>query len=93
VVTAVVAHRERSDGSEVVVQEPQRHEEAMASWNAPIQASDDQRAAARPRLLAWLHDRTPRLADKKRTESAVEIVQQLDQEGDVPQANSACENG
>jgi hypothetical protein len=43
--------------------------------------------AARTRLLELLHHRTHRLAYKKRTDIAVEIVQQLEQEGHFPQAN------
>jgi hypothetical protein len=49
--------------------------------------------AARTRLLALVHHRTHRLASKKRTDIAVEIVQQLEQEGHVPQANYACDKG
>jgi len=93
VVTAVVTNREFIDGIEVVVQAPKRHEEEIASLNATIQASYDQMEAARTRLLALLHHRTHRLAYKKRTDIAVEIVQQLEQEGHFPQANYAFDNG
>lgn len=93
VVTAVVANRACIDGIEVVVQEPKRHEEEMAYLNATIQASYDQMEAARTRLLALLHHRTHWLAYKKRTDIAVEIVQQLEQEGHFPQANYAFDNG
>src|SRR5919199_1280689 len=93
VVTAVVANRELIDGIEVVVQEPQRHEEEMAYLNATIQTSYDHMAAARTRLLELLHHRTHRLAYKKRTEMAVEVVQQLEQEGHFPQAHYAFDNG
>jgi len=34
-----------------------------------------------------------RLTDKKRTEIAVEIVQQREQEGHFPQAAYACDHG
>jgi len=93
VVTAVVANRELIDGIEVVVQEPQKHEEEMAYLNATIQASYDQMEAARTRLLELLHHRTHRLAYKKRTAMAVEIVQQLEQEGHFPQAHYAFDTG
>jgi hypothetical protein len=93
VVTAVVANSELIDGIEVVVQEPQRYEEEMSYLNATIQASYDQMEAARTHLLELLHHRTHRLAYKKRTEIAVEIVQQLEQEGHFPQANYAFDNG
>jgi hypothetical protein len=49
--------------------------------------SYDQMEAARTRLLELSHHRTHRLAYKKRTDIAVEIVQQLEQEGHFPQAN------
>src|SRR5262245_20212992 len=49
--------------------------------------------AARTRLLELLHQRTHRLAYKKRTDMAVEIVQQLEHEGHVPQANYAFDTG
>ena len=93
VVTAVVTNRELIDGIEVVVQEPKRHEEELAYLNATIQATYDQMEAARTRLLELLHHRTHRLAYKKRTDIAVEIVQQLEQEGHFPQANYAFDNG
>jgi hypothetical protein len=93
VVTAVVANRELIDGIEVVVQEPKRYEEEVAYLNATIQASYDQMEAARTRLLELLHHRTHRLAYKRRTEIAVEIVQQLEQEGHFPQANYAFDTG
>jgi hypothetical protein len=50
-------------------------------------------AAARERLLELLHHQTHRLAYKKRTEIAMEIVQQLEQEGHFPQANYAFDHG
>ena len=93
VVTAVVANRELLDGIEVVVQEPKRHEEERAYLNATIPAGYDQMEAARTRLLALLHHLTHRLAYKKRTDSAVEMVQQLEQEGHFPQAKYAFDTG
>jgi len=50
-------------------------------------------AAARERLVELLQPQTHRLTDKKRTEIAVEIVQQLEQEGHFPQAAYACDHG
>jgi hypothetical protein len=87
VVTAVVANRGRLDGIEVVVQQPDRHEEEMASWQATGHARYTQLEAARGRLVELCHHLLPRLGYKKRTESALEMVQQLEQEGHFPQAH------
>jgi hypothetical protein len=93
VLTAVVAHRELRDGLEVVVQEPQRYEEALAYLKATLQAGYDQMEAARTRLWALWHQWPHRLAYKKRTEIAVESVQQRDHERHGPPANSAFDTG
>jgi hypothetical protein len=93
VVTAVIANRVRIDGVEVVVQPPDQSAEEIAYLQETVRASYEQMAAARERLLEWLHHRTHRLAYKKRTEMALEIVQQLDQEGHFPQAPYAFDNG
>jgi hypothetical protein len=93
VVTAVVANRGRLDGIEVVVQQPDRHEEEMAYLQETVQASYAQMEAARGRLLELLHHLMHRLGYKKRTEIALEIVQQFEQEGHFPQAHYAFDNG
>ena len=93
VVTAVVANRGRLDGIEVVVQQPDRHEEEMAYLQETGQASYAQMEAAHGRLLELLHHLMHRLGYKKRTEIALEIVQQLEQEGHFPQAHYAFDNG
>jgi hypothetical protein len=93
VVTAVIANRRRIDGVEVVVQPPDQSGEEMAYLQETGRDSYAQMAAARERLLELLHHRAHRLAYKKRTEMAVEIVQQLEQEGHFPQAPYAFDNG
>ena len=93
VVTAVIANRTRIDGVEVVVQPPDQSGEEMAYLQETVRDSYTQMAAARERLLELLHHRAHRLAYKKRTEMAVEIVQQLEQEGHFPQAPYAFDNG
>jgi hypothetical protein len=93
VVTAVVANRDRLDGIEVVVQQPDRHAEEMAYLQETVQASHTQMEAARGRLLELLHHLMHRLGYKKRTEVALEMVRQLEQEGYFPQANYAFDNG
>jgi hypothetical protein len=93
VVTAVVANRGRLDGIEVVVQQPDRHEAEMAYLQETGQACYPQLETARGRLLERLHYRMHRLEYKKRTESAREIVTQLEREGHFPQAHYAVDNG
>ena len=93
VVTAVIANRTRIDGVEVVVQPPDQSGEEMAYLQETVRDSYTQMAAARERLLELLHHRAHRLAYKKRTEMAVEIVQQLEQEGHFPQAPYAFDKG
>jgi hypothetical protein len=93
VVTAVVANRGRLDGIEVVVPQPDRHEAEMAYLQETGQARYTQLEPARGRLLELLHYRMHRLEYKKRTEMAREIVTQLEQEGHVPQAHYAFDNG
>jgi hypothetical protein len=48
---------------------------------------------ARTRLLEFLHHVEHKLADKKRTEIVVEIVKQLEEEGNFPHADSAFDHG
>jgi hypothetical protein len=93
VVTAVLANREFIDGVEVIVQQPHRHEEEMAYLKETVRASYDQMEAVQGRLLELLHHLLHRRSYKKRTEIALEIVQQLEQEGHFPQANYAFDNG
>ena len=93
VVTAVVANRSRLDGIEVVVQQPDRYEEEIAYLQETVQASYTQMEGARGRLLELVHHLMPRLGYKKRTEIALELVKQLEQEGHFPQAHYAFDNG
>jgi hypothetical protein len=93
VVTAVIANRHVIDGLEVVVQEPNALKEEMASVEATSQASAEQMEAARPRALELLHHRQPRFESRKRPELAWEIVQQLEEEGQFPQAPYAFDTG
>src|SRR5262245_29025096 len=48
---------------------------------------------ARTRLLELLHYLEHKLAYKKRTEIVVEMVKQLEEEGNFPQADSAFDTG
>jgi hypothetical protein len=93
VVTAVVANRTLIDGLDVVVQSPRVEEEEMAYLQATVQASYEQMEAVRSRLLELLHHLIHRQGYRKRTEVALAIVQQLEQEGHFPRANYAFDNG
>jgi len=75
------------------VQQPDRHEEEMAYLQETVQASYTQMEAARGRLVELLHHLLHRRGYKKRTEIALELVQQLEQEGYFPQAHYAFDNG
>src|SRR5512134_2166773 len=48
---------------------------------------------ARPRFIELLHYQKNRLAYRKRTEMVVEIVRQLEEEGQFPHAHYAFDNG
>jgi hypothetical protein len=93
VLTAVVANRDLIDGIDVVVQPPTFDEEEVAYLKATVQASYDQMEAGCRRLLELLHHLGHRRAYKKRTELALEMVEQLEREGHFPQANYAFDNG
>jgi hypothetical protein len=93
VVTAVIANRELIDGVEVEVQQPDVRAEEMASLPETSQESYAQMAHARGRLLALLHHGLHQRLDKKRTEMALEIVQQLEPAGHFPLAHYAFDNG
>jgi hypothetical protein len=93
VVTAVIANRARLDGIEVLVQQPNQQEEELAYLQETVRESYPQMEAARGRMLELLHHRVHRLGYKKRTEIALDIVQQLEQEGHFPQAHYAFDNG
>src|SRR5215510_10947612 len=93
VVTAVLANRELIDGVAVVVQQPNQQAEEIAYLQETIRASYEQMDEARGRVLELCHHLLHRQSYKKRTEIAVEIVQQLEQEGHFPYANYAFDNG
>lgn len=93
VMTAAIANRELIDGLEVAVQSPKVHEKELDYLKATVQTSYEQMEAARTRLLELLHHAQHRQAYQKRTEMAVAIVKELEQEGHFPQAPYAFDNG
>jgi hypothetical protein len=93
VVTAVVANREMFDGLDVVVQDPLDLPAEEAYLQTTAKASYEQMAEVRQRLLELLHHQLHRRTYRKRTEIVVEIVRQLEAEGQFPQAHYAFDNG
>jgi hypothetical protein len=92
-VTAVIANRQLIDGIEVQIQEPTVCKEEEAYLKATVQANYEQMEQTRTRLLELLHHLAHKLAYKKRTEIVVEMVAQLEEEGQFPQADYAFDNG
>lgn len=93
VVTAVIANREFIDGLEVAVQTPRYEEEEKAYLKMTAQESYEQMEQVWQRLAELLHYQKNRLAYRKRTEIAVDIVKQLEQEDQFPEANYAFDSG
>lgn len=93
VVTAVIANRTRLDGIEVLVQQPNQQDEELAYLHETRCESYAQLEAARGRLLELLHHRIHGLGYKKRPALALDIVQQLEQEGHFPAAHYAFDHG
>ena len=92
-VTAVIANRQLIDGIGVQIQEPDISKEEEVYLKATVQASYEQMEQARTRLLELLHHLEHKRAYKKRTEIVVEMVRQLEEEGQFPQADYAFDNG
>ncbi len=92
-VTAVIANRQLIDGIGVQIQEPSVCKEEETYLKATGQASYDQMEQARTRVLELLHHLEHELGYKKRTEIVVEMVAQLEEEGNFPQADYAFDNG
>ena len=92
-VTAVSANRQLSDGIRGQIQEPALRKEEDAYLKATVQASYEQTERARTRLCELRHHLEPKLAYKKRTEIVVEMVMQLEEEGQFPQVDYAFDNG
>jgi hypothetical protein len=92
-VTAVIANRQLIDGIGVQIQEPDICKEEDAYLKATMQASYEQMEQARTRLLELFHHLEHKLAYKKRTELVVEMVAQLEEEGQFPHADYAFDNG
>jgi hypothetical protein len=91
--TAVMSNRHVIDGLEVSVQDPKALKEERGSLEATSQESYDQMEEVRKRVLERLHHRQHQLEYRQRTAIAWEIVQQLEEEGQFPQAHYAFDTG
>jgi len=92
-VTAVISNRALIDGIGVQIQEPNVCKAEEEYLKATVQTSYAQMEQARTRLLELFHHLEHKLAYKKRTEIVVELVMQLEEEGQFPQADYAFDNG
>ncbi len=93
VVTAVVSNAQRLDGIAVEVQQPNYEKEELAYLKMTAKESYEEMEQVRERLLLLLHYQKNRLAYRKRTEIAVEIVRQIETEGHFPHADYAFDQG
>jgi hypothetical protein len=93
VVTAVVANTDYLDGVAVEVQFPNYQTEELAYLPVTAQENYPDLESARQRVLELLHYHQNRVGYRKRTDIAVAIVQQLEAEGQFPQAHYAFDNG
>lgn len=89
VVTAAIANPHRVDGVAVEVQFPNDEREELASLEMTARESYEQMEQVHQRLEELLHYQKNRLAYRKRTAIAVDIVRQLEAEGEFPQADYA----
>lgn len=93
VITAVVSNRELIDGLAVVVQTPNWQAQEKGYLQMSAQQSYSEMAQVMQRLTELLAYQRNRLAYRKRTEIACEVVEQLEREGEFPQAHYAFDNG
>jgi len=93
VVTASISNGQRIDGIAVEVQHPNYEKEELAYLEMTTKENYEQMEQVRERLLELLHYHKNRLAYRKRTEIAVDIVRQLESEGKFPNADYAFDQG
>ena len=93
VVTAVVSNSQRLDGIAVELQQPNYQKEELAYLEMTAKENYQQMGQVQERLTELLHYQKNRLAYRKRTEIAVEIVRQIELEGKFPEADYAFDQG
>ncbi len=93
VVTASISNSQRIDGIAVEVQHPNYEKEELAYLEMTAKENYEQMEQVQERLLELLHYQKNRLAYRKRTEIAVEIVRQLESSGQFSNADYAFDQG
>ena len=93
VMTAAISNGSRVDGLAVEVQRPNYEKEELAYLKMTKRESYEKIEQARERLLELLHYQKNRLAYRKRTEIAVEMVRQIETEGQFPDVDYAFDQG
>lgn len=93
VVTASISNGKRIDGIAVEVQKPKYEKEELAYLEMTAKENYEQMEQIKKRLLELLHHQKNKLAYRKRTEIAVDIVRQLESEGEFPNADYAFDQG
>jgi len=91
--TAVIANRDIIDGIEVKVQTPNYEKEEKEYLKMTSQESYQEMEKVKERLIELVTYQKNRLAYRKKTEMAVEMVEQIEAEGNFPEANYAFDNG
>lgn len=93
VVTAVIANPHQIDGLAVEMQLPNFSQAERGYLQMTAQPSYEQMEAVWQRLIELLHYQKNRLSYRKRTEIVVEMVRQIEAEGQFPKADYAFDNG
>lgn len=93
VVTASISNGQRVDGIAVEVQYPNYEKEELAYLEMTAKENYERMEQVQKRLIELLHYQKNRLAYRKRTEIAVDIVRQLEREGKFPNADYAFDQG
>jgi hypothetical protein len=93
VVTAVLANPGQIDGIAVEVQMPDFSEAERGYLKMTAQPSYEEMEQVMQRLVELLHHQKNQLAYRKRTEIVVDIVRQIEAEGQFPKADYAFDNG
>jgi hypothetical protein len=92
-ITAVVSNRELIDGLEIIAQDPKDLKAEAAYLKATAKENYESMAEVEQRFLELLHYRKHELEYRKRTEIALEIVRQIEGEGQFPETDYAFDNG
>lgn len=89
----MIANPERIDGLDVIVQDPLDLPAEAAYVHATAKTSSEQMVAVRQRLWELLHPQLHRRLYRQRTALVMDIVRQLEAEGQFPPADYAFDHG